>query len=55
VGWALALSKPVIIFDPRGENNNTMVVAGNATYSTDLDECLNELFRVLGHPCPYRV
>ena len=55
VGWALALSKPGIIFDPRGENNNTMVVAGNAAYSTDLDECLNGLFRVLGQPCPYRV
>lgn len=55
VGWALALSKPVIIFDPRGENNNTMVVAGDAVYSTDFEECLNALFRVLGLPCPYHI
>ena len=54
IGWAQALSIPVIVYDPRSENNNTMVVAGGATYSTDLDDCLNELFRVLGRPCPHR-
>jgi len=53
VGMALALAKPVIVFDPRQENNNTMVVAGSAVYSTDLDDCLNELYRVLGRPSPY--
>lgn len=53
VGLALALGKPVIVFDPRQENNNTMVVAGSSMYSADLDDCLNELFRVLGLPCPY--
>jgi len=52
VGWAQALSKPVVVFDPRRENNNTMVVAGSTAYSCDLDECLNELFRVLSQPCP---
>lgn len=55
VGWALAMSKPVVIFDPRDENNNTMVVAGSAAYSVDLDDCLNELFRILGQPCPYHI
>ncbi len=52
VGWAQALSKPVVIFDPRRENNNTMVVAGSTAYSHDLDECLNELFQVLSQSCP---
>jgi nucleoside 2-deoxyribosyltransferase len=54
LGWALALSKPAVVFDPRGENNNTMVVAGSASYSVDLDDCLNELFRILGQPSPYQ-
>jgi nucleoside 2-deoxyribosyltransferase len=55
VGLALALSKPVVVFDPRDENNNTMAVAGSAAYSVDLDDCLNELFRVLGRPCPHHI
>ena len=50
VGLALAMSKPVVVFDPRDENNNTMVVAGGAKYSIDLDDCLNGLFQVLGQP-----
>ncbi|MBI5268488.1 MAG: nucleoside 2-deoxyribosyltransferase [Burkholderiales bacterium] len=50
VGMALEMSKPVVTFDPRAENNNTMVVAGSATYSTDLDQCLNGLFQALGQP-----
>ena len=53
VGIALALAKPVIVFDPRQENNNTMVVAGSALYSVDLDDCLNELYRILGQPSPH--
>jgi nucleoside 2-deoxyribosyltransferase len=55
VGFALSLSKPVVVFDPREENNNTMVVAASAAYSTDLDDCLNELFRVLAQPCPHHI
>ncbi|WAW11244.1 nucleoside 2-deoxyribosyltransferase [Oxalobacter vibrioformis] len=47
VGMAIALNKPVITFDPRNENNNTMIVAGSHVYSTCLDECLNGTFNVL--------
>jgi hypothetical protein len=52
IGLALAMSKPVVVFDPRNENNNTMVVVGSATYSADIDVCLNGLFQVLGRPSP---
>jgi len=44
MGMAMALNKPVITFDPRKENTNTMVIAGSASYSSDLDICLNALF-----------
>ncbi len=47
IGMAVALGKPVITFDPRNENNNTMVVAGSSVYSADLDQCLNGAFDVL--------
>lgn len=47
VGMAIALQKPVITFDPRGENKNTMVMAGSTVYSADLDECLNGTFVAL--------
>lgn len=50
IGIALALSIPVVTFDPRRENNNCMIVAGSATYSTDLDICLNGLFTILSKP-----
>ncbi|WP_026793242.1 nucleoside 2-deoxyribosyltransferase [Pleomorphomonas oryzae] len=43
-GWAIAKRKPVITFDPRKENNNTMVMCGSDVYSSDLDTCLNGLF-----------
>lgn len=49
VGMAIALGKPVITFDPRQENNNTMVVVGSTVYSADLDECLNGTFDVLAN------
>lgn len=52
IGWALAMAKPVIVFDPRLENNNTMVVAGAAAYSNDFDVCLGALFQTLSQPCP---
>ncbi|TXH72879.1 nucleoside 2-deoxyribosyltransferase [Thiobacillus sp.] len=44
IGMAIVLGKPVITFDPRNENNNTMVVGGSSVYSADLDECLNGVF-----------
>ena len=47
IGMAIALDKPVITFDPRNENNNTMVVVGSDVYSTNLDECLNGTFKAL--------
>jgi nucleoside 2-deoxyribosyltransferase len=49
VGMAIELNKPVITFDPRQENDNTMVMAGSAVYSTDLDACLNGVFQVLAN------
>lgn len=47
IGLAIALGKPVITFDPRLENNNTMVIAGSKCYSTKLDDCLNAVFQNL--------
>ena len=44
VGMAIALGKPVITYDPRNENNNTMVVVGSVVYSAVLEECLNGVF-----------
>jgi hypothetical protein len=47
IGMAIALGKPVITFDPRRENDNTMVVGGSVVYSSALDDCLNGTFNVL--------
>lgn len=47
IGIAIALNKPIITYDPKAENKNTMVIAGSTHYSQDLDECLNGLFDVL--------
>ena len=44
IGLAIEMGKPVVTFDPRNENRNTMVVRGSASYSTDLDVCLNGTF-----------
>lgn len=44
MGMAMALNKPVITFDPRRQNNNTMVAGGSVSYSDDLDTSLNSLF-----------
>ncbi len=43
-GMAIAKGKPVITFDPRNQNRNTMVIHGSKTYSNDLDDCLNGMF-----------
>ena len=47
IGLGIAMQRPVITFDPRNENRNTMVITGSATYSSDLDVCLNGLFDAL--------
>jgi nucleoside 2-deoxyribosyltransferase len=47
IGMAIEMGKPVITFDPRRENENTMVVAGSSVYSADLDACLNGTFNVI--------
>lgn len=47
IGMAIAMGKPVITFDPRQENENTMVVVGSSVYSADLDACLNGTFDAL--------
>lgn len=47
VGMAIAMGKPVITYDPRQENENTMVVVGSSVYSADLDVCLNGTFDAL--------
>lgn len=47
IGLAIEMGKPVITFDPRNENLNTMVVIGSTTYSADLDLCLNGTFEAV--------
>ncbi|MBI5590749.1 MAG: nucleoside 2-deoxyribosyltransferase [Deltaproteobacteria bacterium] len=47
LGMAIEMGKPVITYDPRCENENTMVVAGSSIYSADLDTCLNGTFNVI--------
>ncbi|WP_321449308.1 nucleoside 2-deoxyribosyltransferase [uncultured Cohaesibacter sp.] len=44
MGYAMARKQPVITFDPRSENHNTMVAGGSACYSDNLDQCLNGLY-----------
>lgn len=47
VGIALEANIPVVVYDPAGENRNTMVMAGPWHYSADLDSCLNAVFGIL--------
>ncbi|MBN9250524.1 MAG: sugar kinase [Mesorhizobium sp. 61-13] len=47
IGLAIEMGKPVVTFDPRNENRNTMVVRGSSSYSPDLDVCLNGTFDAL--------
>ena len=49
VGLAISMGKPVITYDPRRENKNTMVMAGSDTDSDKLDTCLNGLFSALSN------
>ena len=41
------MGKKVVTYDPRRENENTMVVVGSSTYSTELDICLNGIFNAI--------
>ncbi|WP_415754418.1 nucleoside 2-deoxyribosyltransferase [Pseudomonas leptonychotis] len=47
IGMAIEMRKPVITYDPRRENENTMVMAGSSVYSAALDECLNGTFNAI--------
>ena len=47
MGIAIASGIPVVTFDPRQENKNTMVICGSKCYSDDLDICLNGIFDAL--------
>jgi len=47
VGIAIEANIPVVVYDPAGENRNTMVMAGARYYSSNLDGCLNAVFRIL--------
>lgn len=47
VGMAIAMGKPVVTYDPRRENGNTMVICGSYRYSADLDASLNGLFECI--------
>ncbi|WP_369038737.1 nucleoside 2-deoxyribosyltransferase [Stenotrophomonas maltophilia] len=47
IGMAIELGKSVITFDPRGENENTMVIGGSYSYSPNLDVSLNALYSAL--------
>jgi len=47
LGIAIEAGIPVVVYDPRSENTNTMVMAGAHHYSTDLDSCLNAVFTII--------
>ncbi len=47
VGLAISANIPVVVFDAARENANTMVMAGAAHYSNNLDACLNAVFSLL--------
>ena len=47
VGMAITLNKPVVTYDPRRENDNTMVICGSTVYSDNFDICLNGIFESL--------
>ncbi|MEJ0023253.1 MAG: hypothetical protein WDN76_07335 [Alphaproteobacteria bacterium] len=52
--WGIALEAgiPVVVYDPAGENANTMVIAGAEVYSRDIDACLNAVFTTLARESP---
>jgi len=44
VGLAIGQGIPVIVYDPKCDCSNTMVIGGSECYSHNLDECLNATF-----------
>jgi hypothetical protein len=52
IGLAIAAGIPVVVFDPTGENANTMVIAGADHYAIEMDSCLNAIFRLLSYKAP---
>lgn len=47
IGIAIEAKIPVVVYDPKREAGNTMVIAGAHHYSTDLDSCLCAVFTLL--------
>lgn len=47
IGLAIEKNIPIIVFDPKRECHNTMVIAGSYHYSQSLDDCLNAVFTVI--------
>jgi nucleoside 2-deoxyribosyltransferase/sugar/nucleoside kinase (ribokinase family) len=47
MGLAIELGIPVVTYDPLAQSSNTMVIAGSAEYSSDLNVCLNAVFATL--------
>lgn len=47
IGLAIQMKIPVIVYDPRTECRNTMVMVGASCYSQSMDECLNAVFNIL--------
>jgi nucleoside 2-deoxyribosyltransferase len=47
IGLAIELGIPVVTYDPSEQSSNTMVIAGSAEYSPDLNVCLNAVFTSL--------
>jgi len=47
IGMAIEMGKKIVTYDPRRENENTMVMVGSSIYSADLDTCLNGIFNVI--------
>ncbi|MDR0189371.1 nucleoside 2-deoxyribosyltransferase [Pseudomonas yamanorum] len=47
IGMAIEMGKKIVTYDPRRENENTMVMVGSSIFSADLDTCLNGTFNVI--------
>ncbi|WP_218187764.1 nucleoside 2-deoxyribosyltransferase [Pseudomonas sp. 37 R 15] len=47
IGMAIEMGKKIVTYDPRRENENTMVMVGSSIFSADLDTCLNGIFNVI--------
>ncbi|KIQ07286.1 sugar kinase [Pseudomonas simiae] len=47
IGMAIEMGKKIVTYDPRRENENTMVMVGSSIFSADLDTCLNGAFNVI--------